>query len=313
MITLNNISYKYPRKKDFALSDISIDVNPGEIFTLLGPNGAGKTTLIRILSGLIIPLEGSASICGYDLIADEYNARRKLGLVLGDERTFYFRLSGAQNLEFFGGLYGFRRAELRSRITASLDAVGLVDDARLQYMRYSTGMKKRLSMARALLHEPEVYLLDEPNSGVDPFSARKIREIIFALKKQGKTILLTTHDMEEAERMSDRIGFLKEGTLIKTGAVSEYKNLIAGKSCEILFRQSPRLLNVITVNNLINRIRENSPCDSIEFRDGTMRIIYNGSFEMNRVLSIISQSGLEVTKINTIEASLEDIFIKLAG
>jgi len=313
MITLNNISYKYPRKKDFALSDISIDVNPGEIFTLLGPNGAGKTTLIRILSGLIIPLEGSASICGYDLIADEYNARRKLGLVLGDERTFYFRLSGAQNLEFFGGLYGFRRAELRSRITASLDAVGLVDDARLQYMRYSTGMKKRLSMARALLHEPEVYLLDEPNSGVDPFSARKIREIIFSLKRQGKTIFLTTHDMEEADRMSDRIGFLKEGKLIKSGAVSEYKNLIDRKSCEILFRQSPRLLNVITVNNLINRIRENSPCDSIEFRDGTMRIIYNGSFEMNRVLSIISQSGLEVTKINTIEASLEDIFIKLAG
>ena len=119
--------------------------------------------------------------------------------------------------------------------------------------------------------------------------------------------------MEEAERMSDRIGFLREGKLIKSGAVSEYKNLIDRKSCEILFRQSPRLLNVITVNNLINRIRENSPCDSIEFRDGTMRIIYNGSFEMNRVLSIISQSGLEVTKINTIEASLEDIFIKLAG
>ncbi|MCX6827145.1 MAG: ABC transporter ATP-binding protein, partial [candidate division Zixibacteria bacterium] len=145
MIILEEIDFKYPKRKQFALSGVSFAVQPGQIFTLLGPNGAGKTTLIRILSGLIIPQKGIASICGHDLQLDEYNARKSIGLVLGDERTFYFRLSGAQNLEFFGGLYGIKRQELKKRIIEVMGMVGLQDDAKLQYMRYSSGMKKRLS------------------------------------------------------------------------------------------------------------------------------------------------------------------------
>ena len=197
MVTLKNINFKYPKKKQFALSDISLSISPGEIFTLLGPNGAGKTTIIRILSGLIVPHQGEVLISDNDLQKKEYQARKIIGLVLGDERTFYFRLSGAQNLEFFGGLYGIRRSLLKNKIYQVLALVGLENDAKLQYMRYSTGMKKRLSMARALLHDPDVLLLDEPNSGVDPHSAKSIREIIFTLKEKNKTILLTTHDMEE--------------------------------------------------------------------------------------------------------------------
>jgi len=219
MLTLSNINFKYPKRGKFALDDISFSIIPGEIFTLLGPNGAGKTTLIRILSGLIIPHEGKVDICGFDMLTKEYQARRMIGLVLGEERTFYYRLSGAQNLEFFGGLYGIKRSILKKKIVEVLEMVGLEDDAKLQYMRFSNGMKKRLSMARALLHNPEVLLLDEPNSGVDPLSAKSIRDIIFSLKKQNKTILLTTHDMEEAEKMSDHIGFLKDGRLIKIGKV----------------------------------------------------------------------------------------------
>ncbi len=313
MINLNNIQFKYPKKEGFALDDVSFSISPGEIFTLLGPNGAGKTTLIRILSGLILPHQGKVTICDHDIQLKEYRVRRSVGLVIGDERTFYFRLSGAQNLEFFGGLYGIKRSVLKNRVIEVLEKVGLQDDAKLQYMRFSTGMKKRLSMARALLHDPDVLLLDEPNSGVDPHSAKSIREIIFSLKKQDKTILLTTHDMEEAEKMSDRIGFIKNGKLIKIGKVEEYKNLINKKRLEIIFNNTFSAYDKALVRDMMNQIKIVSHCDSIDFNDNKMRISYNGSFDMNRTLHILSQSGYDISKTNTIEASLEDVFIKLAG
>lgn len=313
MISLNNIKYKYPRKEGFALDDITLNVRPGEIFTLLGPNGAGKTSLIRILAGLIIPREGSVSVCEYDIDSDEYRARKSIGLVLGDERTFYFRLSGAQNLEFFGGLFGGRRRPVKRRVAEVLEIVGLEKDAGLQYMRYSTGMKKRLSLARALMHEPEVLLLDEPNSGVDPHSARKIRETIVSLKEQKRTILLTTHDMEEAEKMSDTIGFLKEGKLIKTGNIIEYKNLISKKTFEVEFSNGWDKPTETAVVDLIADLRKYTACTSARLIGRTLRIDYNGSFDMNRALAIISQRGFDINRANTLEASLEDVFIKLAG
>ncbi len=313
MLELSKISFHYPRRKDFSLSNISFEIKPGEIFTLLGPNGAGKTTLIRILSGLIIPQSGNVTVCNHDTQLSEYEARRAIGLVLGDERTFYFRLSGAQNLEFFGGLYGMRRPQLKERIREVLEMVGLQDDARLQYMRYSTGMKKRLSMARALLHNPPVLLLDEPNSGVDPKSAKTIREIIFDLKKNYRTILLTTHDMDEAEKMSDRIGFLKEGRLIKIGTLEEFKGIIKKRRLEIEFAEERGLSGAVTMENLIRRIIEISPLASVTINNSTLVINYNGSFDMSHVLGLVAEEGLNAIRTNTIEPSLEDIFIKLAG
>ncbi|MEW5924440.1 MAG: ABC transporter ATP-binding protein, partial [Candidatus Zixiibacteriota bacterium] len=307
------ISYKYPKTDGFTLPDIFIDIQPGEIFTLLGPNGSGKTTLIRIISGLILPRAGAVEICGYDINTEEYQARRTLGLVLGDERTFYFRLSGAQNLEFFGGLYGIPRSGLKSKIAEALEMVGLEDSAKLQYMRYSTGMRKRLNMARSLLHDPQVYLLDEPNSGVDPHSAKKLREIIFALKKRNKTILLTTHDMNEAEKMSDRIGYLKNGRLLKTGKVDEFKNIIGRRSLEIVFEVSATAVNSMLLDNLKSEIKRATSCYSVETEEGLLRINYNGSFDVNKALGLISRSGLSISRTNTREASLEDVFIKLAG
>ena len=311
MISLSNIAFKYPKKRDFSLSDISLEIKPGEIFTLLGPNGAGKTTLIRIISGLIIPQSGTVTVCGHDTQLNEYEARKAIGLVLGDERTFYYRLSGAQNLEFFGGLYGIGRGILKKRIPEVLGMVGLQDDAKLQYMRYSTGMKKRLSMARALLHSPPVLLLDEPNSGVDPQSAKTIREIIFNLKKESRTILLTTHDMQEAEKMSDKIGFLREGRLIKTGSLEEFKKIINKRRLEIEFEKVGDLSGVTIINGLIQRILDISPLASVSYINSTLVINYNGSFDMSRALGLVAEEGLDIIRTNTIEPSLEDIFIKL--
>lgn len=312
MIELQNISFTYPKKKKHALRDISFKVGDGEIYTLLGPNGAGKTTLIRIISGLIIPQNGFVSVCGFDNSRSEYEARRKLGLVLGDERTFYFRLSGAQNLEFFGGLLGIPFQECRKRVAEVLEMVGLQDDAKVQYMRFSTGMKKRLSLARALLHDPDVYLLDEPNSGVDPQSARQIRNIIFDMKKAGKTILLTTHDMDEAEKMSDTIGFLKEGTIVKSGNIDVFKGLVNKKKFEVVFENTFSSEDIAILKQLVNAIKSSTVCESVQFRDGTLEVNFNGSFDMNRALTLISARNLPVRKVNTIEASLEDVFIKLS-
>jgi ABC-2 type transport system ATP-binding protein len=313
MIILKNVNFRYPKKRDFALLDISLNIIPGEVFSLLGPNGAGKTTVIRILSGLILPQSGTVKINGFDINIKECETRRSIGLVLGDERTFYFRLSGAQNLEFFGGLYGLQWSALKTRVKEVLELVGLEDHANLQYMRYSTGMKKRLALARALLHNPEVLLLDEPNSGVDPHSARKIREIIFSLKRDGRTILMTTHDMEEAEKMSDTIGFLKDGRLVKTGKVDEFKSLIEGKTLEIIFNNRFGINDAPILQNLIDDVKRNTICNSVSIRDNILRVIYNGSFDMTSALKIITRRGFDICKTNTVEATLEDVFIKLAG
>jgi ABC-2 type transport system ATP-binding protein len=311
VIDIRYVSFKYPKRPTGALDDVSVIARGKEIVSLLGPNGAGKTTLLRVLSGLIQPSSGSVTVCNYDMQTHEYQARACIGLVLGEERSFYYRLSGAQNLEFFGGLYGIQRSILKMRIPQLLDRVGLLKDAKLQYMRYSTGMKKRLGLARALLHEPQVLLLDEPNSGIDPQSARTIRSIITDLKEQGRTIFMTTHDMVEAERLSDRIGFLREGKLVKVGTVDEFRGTINKKRLEITFASGPAPVNSADIDALVARIRRRSNFESIAVRALGLTICYNGSFDMNAVLRDVADSGLIIERTNTCTASLEEVFIKL--
>ncbi|MBU1318653.1 MAG: ABC transporter ATP-binding protein [candidate division Zixibacteria bacterium] len=312
MITLNNICYRYPRAERSALDRVTLTVRPGEIFTLLGPNGAGKTTLIRILSGLIIPQQGQASICGYDTLRDQYAARQPLGLVLGDERTFYYRLSGRQNLEFFGGLLGLRGRRIADRINEVLEMVGMTDSAKHPFMKFSTGMRKRLNFARALLSDPSVYLLDEPNSGVDPASASHIREIILDLKKRGKTILLTTHNLQEAERLSDAIGFLKAGILLRTGSVSEFRSGIERSCISAIFGANGTPINV-EMEKLVKRIRVCSPDSNVTVNDNRISISLSDKLEANEVINLLSGSSLHLEDVRYGDASLEDVFFHLAG
>jgi ABC-2 type transport system ATP-binding protein len=312
MIEASEVTFTYPKKKEPAIAGVSMSIPSGEIFTLLGPNGAGKSTMIRMLSGLTLPHQGQITICGQNLRRQEYAARRRIGLVLGDERTFYYRLTGAQNLEFFGGLYGFTRSTLRRRVQEVLSLVGLEKDGGSQFMRYSSGMKRRLSIARAILHEPPVLLLDEPNTGVDPESARRIRQIILALKQEGRCILLATHDMEEAEMMSDRIGFLKNGRLIRVGSLRDYKNLIREEG--FIAQIDPSTIpSPETVKEIIAELQSEMAFDYIGFRPHQFEIKYNGTFDLNRVLQAIIQRNLRIEQVNTVGPSLEDVFIKLAG
>lgn len=310
MIKVLRITHFYPKRSSPALHEVSFEVKPGQIFGLLGPNGAGKTTLIRILSTLIIPTSGTANICGYDITGQEERVRNNIGVVLGDERTFYFRLTGYQNLEFFGGILGLKRASLRERIEEKLKLVGLEDAHKVPFMKFSTGMKKKLSLARALLMDPSVYLLDEPNSGIDPVSALRIREIIFDQKKKGKIILLTTHNMDEAERMSDLIGILNKGVLVTIDTPASLRKSLERRRLTVEFKKE-ELSSPSKIETLIERLKNVSQISEISLDNFYLSMNIGKLLEINEVLGILSESGIKIVGTKVEEARLEDVFMKM--
>ena len=195
-----------------ALQGVDLDVAFGEIVALLGPNGAGKSTLLRVLGTTVVPDAGSAFVAGHDVVANPPAARRSVGLVLGDERSWYWRLSGRQNLEFFSAVHGLRRREAAARAQELLEEAGLAEYADRRFDRYSSGMRARLSLARALLMFPQVLLLDEPTRNLDPVSAAEFRTRVRRLAaEQSRAVLFATHDLHEAAAMAHRIVVLAAG------------------------------------------------------------------------------------------------------
>jgi ABC-2 type transport system ATP-binding protein len=310
VISVNSVGHTYPRKPQSALSEVSFEVEPGSIFGLLGPNGAGKTTMVRILSTLIIPTSGTAKVNGYDIRKEEAKVRASLGVVIGEERAFYYRLNGFQNLEFFGGILGLKRKELKRRIQEKLELVGLENDRKLPFMKYSTGMKKKLNIARALLVDPQVYLLDEPNSGIDPESAIKIRQLIVDLKQTGKTILLTTHNMDEADRLSDVIGILRLGRLVAVDTPANLRKSLKRRVLKVEFREEESTSYKSKVLELSQSLRRGEETLDATVKGFLLSINLRDGSGINRILSIISSSGLEITSTRIEEASLEDVFIE---
>jgi len=203
-----------------AVSGVSLALAPGEIFGLLGPNGAGKTTTVSMLCGLLPPDSGTVLVAGRAISGDADPAKRQIGLV-PQEIALYDELSALANLRFFGALYGLGGAALKSAIGAALDLVGLADRARDLVKTMSGGMKRRLNLAGALLHDPAVLLLDEPTVGVDPQSRNAIFDNLEELRRRGKALLYTTHYMEEAERLCDRIAIVDSGQVIAEGTLRE--------------------------------------------------------------------------------------------
>jgi ABC-2 type transport system ATP-binding protein len=209
-----------------ALSGIDFEVAQGELFGLIGPNGAGKTTTIKILTTLLTPTGGEAKILGLDVRKDLYEIRRRIGIVFGGERGLYNRVSAKDNLRYFSDLYGVDPSVARKRIPELLRVVGLADRAEERVEKYSRGMKQRLHIAKALVHDPELVFLDEPTIGLDPGGARDIRNLIRELKAQGKTILLTTHYMFEAEELCQRIAVISKGKIVALDTPSELKKMV---------------------------------------------------------------------------------------
>ena len=201
-----------------AVDGITFAVNPGEIFGFLGPNGAGKTTTIRMLTGQLLPTSGSAKVAGYDIVHERQQLKPRIGVVF-DSQNLYERMSARENLIFYARLYRIKK----SRVDETLAQVGLTKRARDKVQSYSTGMKQRLLIARALLHKPEVLFLDEPTRGLDPHIARDIRGIVSELARDGMTVFLTTHYMEEADQLSQRVAFLDQGHIVALDTPSHLK------------------------------------------------------------------------------------------
>ncbi len=211
MLSARNLGKTFGRV--VAVDGVSLKLAPGELLGLLGPNGAGKSTTVALLAGLMPPDRGEVLVDDHRLVGDADPVKRRIGLV-PQEVALYEELTARDNLRFFGGLYGFRGAVLERAVASVLDLVGLADRARDRVATYSGGMKRRLNLAAGLLHDPDILLLDEPTVGVDPQSRHAIFENLQALKRRGKAILYTTHYMEEAERLSDRIVVMDHGQVI---------------------------------------------------------------------------------------------------
>jgi ABC-2 type transport system ATP-binding protein len=218
VIVIQNLTKKFEDK--LAVADLNLQVGKGELFGLLGPNGAGKTTTINILCGLVKPTGGTAQICGYDVQKDMQKIKEVLGVCI-QETAIYPYLTGKENIELMGNLHCMSKKLLKERSKMLLAKMGLEEDAKRVAAKYSGGMKRRLSLLLALIHDPQIVFLDEPTVAMDPQSRHAVWDFIKEQKTQGKTIILTTHYMEEAEEICDRVGIIDNGKLIALGTPQE--------------------------------------------------------------------------------------------
>jgi ABC-2 type transport system ATP-binding protein len=214
------------KKETLAVDRVSLSVERGELFGVLGPNGAGKTTTIKMLTTLLTPTAGTASVLGYDVKQDPVEVRKRIGLILGGERGLYYRVSGRQNLKYFADLYGVSLQHRDRRIQEVLDMVGLSEKADSKVEDYSRGMKQKLHIAKGIVHDPEVLFMDEPTIGLDPQASRETRKLTQDLIAKGKTILLTTHYMFEADELCRRIAVINNGRIVALDTPHGLKGLV---------------------------------------------------------------------------------------
>lgn len=227
------------KQETHALNGLNFSVPRGIVFGLLGPNGSGKTTTIRILSTLLTPTSGQARVLGYDVVKESGKVRGRIGLILGGERGLYGRLTGEENLKYFAALNHLSREVSRKRVKEIIELVGLTSASNRPVEQYSRGMRQRLHIARGLLTDPEVLFMDEPTIGLDPAGAQELRQLIPALVQRGKTILLTTHYMLEADELSSQVAIINRGKIIASGTPSEIKRSFSKITvCEVICRQT---------------------------------------------------------------------------
>jgi ABC-2 type transport system ATP-binding protein len=292
-----------------AVRGVSFEIAEGELFGLLGPNGAGKTTTIKMLITLLIPTKGTARVLGHDVVKDAREVRRKIGYVFGGERGVYERLSGYDNLRYFAELYGVPPKEIRPRIEYLLDLVGLTGREQERAEGYSRGMKQRLHIARGLLHDPPVVFLDEPTIGLDPVGARELRATIGSLAQAGKTILLTTHYMFEADALCDRIAVINHGQIVAHGTPADLKRGVAkGTIVEVEVFGIPQGTTdrVKTLNGVLGV--------SVEEREQAQVLIVQSRADVELTSAIIGTlDGANVGRISTREPTLEDAYVALVA
>lgn len=297
-----------------ALAGIDLAIAPGEIFGLLGPNGAGKTTLIKILSTLVLPTAGTVRVAGLDVVAHSLAVRRRIGVIYGDERTFFWRLSATENLRFYATLSGVPGRQIEQRITDLLGLVGLAAAADMRMHHFSSGMKQRLSIARGLLNDPDILFMDEPTHNLDPVAAQELRALVRERVADGRrTVLLTTNIMAEAEELCHRVAFLNHGCVQLTGSIDELRQLLQAEECHLLIvSQVPPL-----ALELLWQISDLHSVETTPTEDGRLQLavrVRRGSDAIPLVIRRLAEAGGYIWSSNQQELSLEQMFtIAMSG
>jgi len=308
MVETQALVKQYPGAAEPAVKGINLDIRHGEIYSLLGPNGAGKTTTISMLCGLLVPTDGEAFVGGHSVKEELLDVKRLIGFVPQDI-ALYPTLSAIENLRFWGRMYGMGGKKLTDRIQTVLKIVGLEDRARERIETYSGGMKRRINIAVGLLHEPEMVFMDEPTVGIDPQSRRSILDTVKALNNSGMTVLYTTHYMEEAQELSDRIGIIDHGELIAAGTLEELTLLVGEHDIVELSlsaeQSSRRLEDALTaIDGVVSAHPEN----------GTVRLIVDdGNASLAAMVAAANRAGVKVTNVTIKEPNLEAVFLHLTG
>ena len=298
---------KRSAKEIVAVDDVSFAIQEGELFGLLGPNGAGKTTTTKMLTTLLIPTGGSASVKGFDVVKDADQVRRRIGFIFGGERGLYWRLSGIDNLRYFASLYNVDPDITKKRIAFLLEMVGLNGRGEEKVQGYSRGMKQRLHVARTLLHNPDILFLDEPTLGLDPVGAREFRAVILNLQSEKKTILLTTHYMFEADALCNRIAVINHGRIIALDTPGGLKSRVSD-------------MNVVEVEifgipeTTLDRLRNLPFVDALSVEDYDQKQMLliqtgRGAEAVPDILSAID--GQRVGRVVVREPTLEDAYVRL--
>lgn len=306
-IELNDLTKKFG---DFtAVDNISLDVKEGEIFGFLGPNGAGKSTTIRVLCTLAQPTSGSAKIAGYDLIKESAKVRENIGLV-AEKMIMYDRLTAAENLRFFGKLYDIPKQKLEERIDELLELVDMQKWKDTQISKFSTGMKQRINVIRALLPEPKILFMDEPTLGLDPQTTFSIRDITREINESGVTVILTTHAMTEAEALSNRVAIIDHGKIAALDTPQNLKNMISEGDISVF---GTKITNLSS--NLIEKIESIDVVTAVAQQDHhNLKISAKGENSLNQIIDIIRSEGGNIASItNSNEATLEDVFLAVTG
>ena len=307
IIEVKNLTKMF--NKFTAVDNVSFEVRKGEIFGLLGPNGAGKSTILRMLSTLARPTSGTATIGGYDIVKNDNEVRKLIGIV-SEKMIMYNRLTAKENLLFFGSLFNIPKDVLTKKVDDLLELVQLTKFKDSQVGTFSTGMQQRMNVVRALLNTPRVLYLDEPTLGLDPQSSVEIREFIKKLNREnGTTVIVTTHMMVDADLMCDRIAIIDHGKIVALDTSSNLKKQLNGTNTTILKLEIANL-----TPNILGPIRALKCADSVTQEDSThLKILVHGEEAFDSIIDAIREKKGKLTSIENLKPTLEDVFLHLTG
>ena len=310
IIEIRGLKKQYnPPDGVWAVKGISFEILRGEIFSLLGPNGAGKTTTISVMSGLLAPTEGDVLIGGHSITREPLACKRLIGVV-PQELALYPKLSARQNLTFFGKLYGLGGKALKARVAEVLEFTGMSERADDPVEEYSGGMKRRVNIGVGLLHNPQVLFLDEPTVGIDPQSRRNILDAVKALNAKGMTVLYTTHYMEEAAELSDRVGIIDHGEIIALGTQDELTRMVGENDTITL--SVPEAGDAVLEQ--LRALPDVAQCSRSDGDDGTITLLAKeGRAVLPEVIRTINEAGLTLRTVEVREPTLETVFLHLTG